>query len=117
MRCLIVDDDETCRKFLLKVMGKHAACHIAINGMQALSAITAALRAGELYDVIFLDIMMPELDGKKSLIAIRALEEKAGLMKGWGAKIVMTTAVDDYDNIRHAFHQQCDGYLVKPLSI
>ena len=64
-----------------------------------------------------LNIMMPVMDGKQALSAIRTLERRAGLQDGWGAKIVMTTALGDYDTVRHAFHNQCDGYLVKPLSI
>ncbi len=76
-----------------------------------------AFQVGELYDAIFLDIMMPVMDGRRALGAIRDLEERAGLMQGWGAKIIMTTAIGDYDSVRNAFHNQCDGYLVKPLKL
>jgi two-component system, chemotaxis family, chemotaxis protein CheY len=117
MRCLIVDDDETCRKFLLRVMERVADCEVAMTGKEAIEMVTKSFVKGELYDVIFLDIMMPVMDGKQALSAIRTLERRAGLQDGWGAKIVMTTALGDYDTVRHAFHNQCDGYLVKPLSI
>jgi two-component system, chemotaxis family, chemotaxis protein CheY len=117
MRCLIVDDDEICRKFLLRVMERVADCEIAQTGKDAIEMVTKSFVKGELYDVIFLDIMMPVMDGKQALSAIRTLERRAGLQDGWGAKIVMTTALGDYDTVRHAFHNQCDGYLVKPLSI
>lgn len=117
MRCLIVDDDETCRKFLVKVMGKLGRCDIAITGKDALEMVSKTFASGELYDVVFLDIMMPVMDGKQALSAIRTLERRAGLQEGWGSKIVMTTALGDYDTVRQAFHGQCDGYLVKPLSI
>lgn len=36
MRCLIVDDDEICRKFLIRVMGKMGSCDIAMTGLEAL---------------------------------------------------------------------------------
>jgi two-component system, chemotaxis family, chemotaxis protein CheY len=117
MRCLVVDDDETCRKFLLRVMERVGTCDIALTGKDAIEKVTQSFAKGELYDIIFLDIMMPVMDGKQALSAIRTLERRAGLQDGWGAKIVMTTALGDYDTVRHAFHNQCDGYLVKPLSI
>jgi len=117
MRCLVVDDDETCRKFLIRVMERIGECDIALTGKDAIEKVTASFGLGDLYDVIFLDIMMPIMDGKQALSAIRTIERRAGLQDGWGAKIVMTTAMGDYDTVRHAFHNQCDGYLVKPLSI
>jgi two-component system, chemotaxis family, chemotaxis protein CheY len=117
MRCLVVDDDETCRKFLARVMERVGVCEVALTGKEAIEMVTRSFVKGELYDVIFLDIMMPVMDGKQALSAIRTLERRAGLQDGWGAKIVMTTALGDYDTVRHAFHNQCDGYLVKPLSI
>ncbi len=117
MRCLVVDDDETCRKFVIRVMERLGDCDIALTGKEAIEMVTRSFANGDLYDVIFLDIMMPVMDGKQALSAIRTLERRAGLQDGWGAKIVMTTAMGDYDTVRHAFHNQCDGYLVKPLSI
>jgi two-component system chemotaxis response regulator CheY len=117
MRCLVVDDDETCRKFVIRVMERLGDCDIALTGKEAIELVTRSFVSGDLYDVIFLDIMMPVMDGKQALSAIRTLERRAGLQDGWGAKIVMTTAMGDYDTVRHAFHNQCDGYLVKPLSI
>jgi two-component system, chemotaxis family, chemotaxis protein CheY len=117
MRSLIVDDDEICRKFLVKALEKHGRCELALTGIEAIEAVTKAFQSGELYDAIFLDIMMPVMDGRRALAVIRELEVRAGLLQGWGSKIVMTTALGDYENVRSAFHGQCDGYLVKPLTI
>jgi two-component system, chemotaxis family, chemotaxis protein CheY len=117
MRSLIVDDDETCRKFLVKALEKHGRCDLAFTGIEAIEAVKKAFQSGELYDAIFLDIMMPVMDGRRALTVIRELEVRAGLLQGWGSKIVMTTALGDYENVRSAFHGQCDGYLVKPLKI
>ncbi len=117
MRCLVVDDDEICRKFIIKVMERIAHCDVALTGKEAIELVAKSFANGDLYDVIFLDIMMPVMDGKQALSAIRVLERRAGLQDGWGSKIVMTTAMGDYDTVRQSFHNQCDGYLVKPLSI
>ena len=42
------------------------------------------------------------------------MEEERGIYAG-GSKIVMTTALDDMDNVRTAYSRYCDLYLVKPI--
>jgi two-component system chemotaxis response regulator CheY len=78
--------------------------------------VRLALEAGEPYNLICLDIMMPEMDGKAALKAIRDLEETAGLTYGAGAKVIMTTALNDPRNVFASFNALCDAYLVKPIS-
>jgi len=75
------------------------------------------LEAGEKYDLICLDIMMPEMDGQKALESIREMEESRGLISTKGAKIIMTTALDDMKNTVSAFWNLCDSYLVKPIDM
>lgn len=65
--------------------------------------------------MICLDIMMPEMDGHQALKEIRALEEGTGVVSPHGAKIVMTTAVDDMKSVFAAYSGLCDGYLTKPI--
>ncbi len=117
MRCLIVDDDDICRKFLAKALHKHGTCDFATHGEEAVNAVSKSIAAGRIYDVVFLDIMMPVMNGRRALSAIRDLEDAAGLRDGFGTKIIMTTAIGDYDSVRNAFEYQCDGYLVKPLKL
>jgi two-component system chemotaxis response regulator CheY len=59
--------------------------------------------------------MMPEMDGHEALQQIRALEEAKGIIAIDGAKIIMTTALDDSKNILASFKDQCDIYLTKPV--
>ena len=115
MKTLIVEDDFTSRLLLQELLRSHGPSHIAVNGKEAVAAVVAALAAKEPYDLICLDIMMPEMDGQQALREIRALEERHGLAAGQGSKILMTSALGDKDNIVRAFHEQCDGYLVKPV--
>ena len=117
MRILIVDDDDASRKFLQKALEKRGMCIFARTGKEAIELVKQSFHGADLYDVIFLDIMMPIMDGRLALTAIRNLESKAGLHEGWGSKIIMATALGDYDNIRSAFRGQCDGYLVKPIKL
>ena len=115
MKTLIAEDDFTSRLLLQEYLKPFGEVHIAVNGREAVSATTAALDAHQPYDLICLDIMMPEMDGHDALKAIRDCETERGMSSTTGAKIVMTTAVDQSKSIMRAFRALCDAYLVKPI--
>ncbi len=115
MKALIVEDDFTSRLLLQGLLQPHGECHISVNGKEAVEAFRAALASGQPYNLVCLDIMMPEMDGQTALKHIREIESKAGIFSSDGAKIIMTTALDDKINIMSAFKEQCDLYLVKPI--
>lgn len=115
MRILVVEDDFISRRLLCRFLEPFGECDVAINGQEALTAVEHALMAGEHYDLICLDIMMPEMDGHESLQRIRALEKENGAEVCCGAKIVMTTSLEDHQSIRDAFASSADGYVVKPV--
>ncbi len=115
MKSLIVDDNFTCRKILLKLLSDYGHCDIAVNGKEAIDAFIAAWDDWDGYDLICLDIMMPEMDGQEVLKQIRQIEKERGKYDLDGVKILMTTALDDSENIKKAFREQCEAYLVKPI--
>lgn len=115
MKALIVEDDFTSRLMMQEFLKMYGTLHIAVNGKEAVEAVRVALESGEPYHLICLDIMMPEMDGQAALKHIRDLEEARGIMMSDGAKIIMTTALDDVKNAMSAFHNLCDAYLVKPI--
>jgi len=115
MKILIVDDDFTSRKLLLKILSEYGACDVAANGKEAVDAFNAALNEWEAYDLVCLDIMMPEMDGHEVLKEIRSIEKSKNIHGLDGAKVIMTTALDDSDNVKSAFREQCEAYLVKPI--
>jgi two-component system chemotaxis response regulator CheY len=117
MRTLIVEDDFACRLVLNAFLSRYGECHIAVNGREAVEAFGSALERGQGYDLICMDIMMPEMDGAEAVRQIRAMEEAAGILSNYGAKIVMTTAVDDIKSVAKCFQDLCDGYLVKPIDL
>ena len=103
MKILIVDDDFTCRNLLKEVLKSYGSIHMAVNGKEAVDAVSAAMASGEPYDLICLDVMMPEMDGQEALAAIRALEVAQGINSSKGAKIVMATALGDAKNAIASF--------------
>jgi len=115
MKILIVDDDLTNRKLLNTMLEDIGNCDMAVNGKEAVERFQIAMDQKDSYDVIFLDIKMPVMDGHETLKKIREIEEKNGIYVGTGVKVVMVTAFGDKKNILSAFHEGCEYYLVKPF--
>jgi two-component system chemotaxis response regulator CheY len=115
MKTLIVDDDFTSRLLLQTVLSPYGECHIAVNGKEAVAAFQSALAEGQNYDLVCMDIMMPEMDGQSAIRAIREHELNAGL-RSKGARIIMTTALGDIKDVSGAFQGECDAYLLKPIN-
>ena len=117
MRILIAEDDFTCRMIMRRLLEPYAKCDVAINGKEAVEAFTIGIVEGKPYDLILLDVMMPEMDGQEVVKEVRKIEEEEwGIIYPKGIKIIMTTALDDPHNVVTAFKSLCDAYLVKPIT-
>lgn len=115
MKVLIVEDDFTSRFLLQEILKEFGTSHIAVNGKEAVQAVELALKSGEPYKLICMDIMMPEIDGQTAVKEIRETEERNGIISTDGAKIIMTTALNDIKSVSTAYSSLCDGYLTKPI--
>jgi two-component system chemotaxis response regulator CheY len=117
LRMLLVEDDFASRLLLQTFLSRYGECHVAVNGREAVDAFRSALERGRKYDLICMDIMMPEMDGHEAVRQIRALEEARGIVSARGAKIIMTTAVTDIREVSRCFRNLCDAYLTKPIDL
>jgi len=117
LRALLVEDDFSGRLLLQTFLSRYGECHIAVNGREAVDAVRSALDCGQGYDLICMDIMMPEMDGREAVRQIRALEEARGIWSTHGAKIFMTTTVDEIKEVILCFKELCDAYLMKPIDL
>jgi len=114
MRILIAEDDFASRKFMLKFLTKYAEVDVTVDGQEAVNAFELALEDGEPYDLVCLDVMMPNMDGLEALEAIRQIE--AGSDAAKRARVIMTTALNEVNQVDKAFQLGCEGYAVKPIN-
>jgi len=117
LRILLVEDDVACRLLLQTFLARYGDCHVAVNGREAVDLFRTSFDRGSRYDLICMDIMMPEMDGREAVRQIRALEESRGIRSPFGSTIFMTTTVQEIREVFHCFRELCDAYLLKPIDL
>jgi two-component system chemotaxis response regulator CheY len=117
LRTLLVEDDFACRLLMQTFLSRYGECHIAINGKEAVEAFQLGLESRTRYDLICMDILMPVMGGREAVRQIRALEEGQGIRSIYGAKIIMTTTVQEIREVFRCFGELCDAYLIKPIDL
>ena len=101
---LLVDDDEVDRNvalLMLKKLGYRA--DLATNGIEAIEAIEH-----QSYDIVFMDIQMPGMDGLEATKIIRQRWHQ-------DQKIIIVTSSNNYREI--CLEAGADDFLTKPLGI
>ncbi|MFT5544029.1 MAG: diguanylate cyclase (GGDEF)-like protein [Arenicella sp.] len=104
---LIVDDIETNREMLKRrLQRKDFDVTLAEGGRQAL-----AMLADRDFDVVLLDIMMPDISGIETLREIRANKQWQNL------PVIMVTATDEEDTLPECLDIGANDYVSKPVNI
>ena len=104
-KILVADDDpligDTFRHIL---SGLGHSCDVAQDGKDCLKQI-----AQQHYDILFLDLIMPKLDGEAVLQALRGREQQMS--------IVVISSEDAEDVIRDILRRGATAYIVKPVTL
>ncbi len=104
MKALIVEDEVKVADFIKKgLMEEGFEVDVAYNGLEALKYLNE-----NKYNIVILDIMLPELDGNEVLKRMRE--------KGDETPVIMLTAKDELDDKVKSFEIGCDDYITKPFS-
>lgn len=104
VRVLLVEDEPTIANFIRQGLTESGyAVDVAIDGQEGLDFALSAE-----YDVLVLDIMLPQLDG---ITLLRRLREN-----GHKTPTLMLTARDTIDNRVEGLDAGADDYLVKPFA-
>ena len=102
---LVVDDEEKIRTLIRKYAEFEG--HQVTEAEYGMQAVEICRRTPSLFDIIIMDVMMPELDGFSAVAEIR---------KTCASPVLMLSARgEEYDKI-HGFELGVDDYVVKPFS-
>ncbi len=108
LKILLVEDNELNQKFALAVLKRLGhSTDVAPNGKKALDLLKL-----KKYDLILMDIQMPEMNGIEATIAIRKMEKEQVLDH---TTIVAVTAFAMEHDRRNCFEAGMDDFLAKPF--
>ena len=112
LRILLVEDNEVNRTLVTRLLGKRGHhVVVACNGKEAVAAVEHASRGT--FDLILMDIQMPDMDGFETTAAIRARE----LLTGGRVPIIAVTAHAMKGDRERCLAAGMDGYLSKPVQV
>lgn len=102
---LVVDDEEMIRVLIRKYAEFEG--HMVTEAADGMQAVALCRERGDDFDIIIMDVMMPELDGFSAVKEIRKTSSVPVLM--------LSARGEEYDKI-HGFELGIDDYVVKPFS-
>lgn len=96
MKSIVVDDELICRKIFEKVLLQYGPCDTVKNGTEALEAYKTSLDNNCPYQLMVLDIILPDIHGGQVLKAIRDLEKGRGIDEIDKLRVIVTTATETW---------------------
>lgn len=115
MKILTVDDELVSREKMKKIMTGFGNCEMVDNGNAAVDIFRKAIEENEPFDLITIDISMPEMDGIEVLFRVRKIEGDLSIPKENQVKIIMVSSRSDKDTIITCLQAGCDNYIAKPF--
>ncbi|MFD8549929.1 response regulator transcription factor [Streptomyces sp. NPDC059649] len=103
-RVLVVEDDQFVRSALIRHLTE--AAHTVRSVGTALEALREVAQVG--FDVVILDLGLPDLDGGEALKMLRGITD---------VPVIIATARDDEADIVRLLNDGADDYLTKPFSV
>jgi len=118
LRFLIVEDDPTAGGLLHYILRQHGDCVLCESGNEGLAAFHEGWERGTPFDLVILDLFLPDLHGDAVLGEIRALEVQRDIRDVANRCMVfINTASKDLSQMRQTLALEPDGYLMKPINV
>lgn len=111
MKILLIDDEPIALTKLELMLTNVGRCDTAVNGVQATEQFVCAINENQPYDLVTIDIELPDITGLDLLNRFCMLEEKNNIP---AAKKIMVTAHSKVDYVVKA-RNKCNAFLVKPI--
>jgi osomolarity two-component system sensor histidine kinase SLN1 len=106
---LVVEDNKINQRLVVKVLQLESVQNIVVaeDGVEAVDRVKQMMAQGRKFDIVFMDIQMPNMDGHEATREIRAL--------GYEAPIVALTAFAEDSNVKECLESGMDCFLSKPI--
>ena len=110
LKALVVDDNETNRRVLAKILGRYGCRAEAVEGgAEAIEMLKRAALSGDPFRVALVDMMMPGMDGEHTTVIIKNTPEIRD------TQIIILTSLGGRGDASYMREIGCSGYLIKPV--
>ncbi|KAL4780414.1 hypothetical protein BJX76DRAFT_360843 [Aspergillus varians] len=108
-RALVAEDNVINQEVVLKMLALEDIYDVTAvkDGQEAYDTVKANMEDGKMFDLILMDVQMPNLDGIQSTRLIRKI--------GYSAPIVALTALSEDSNIKDCMNSGMDMFISKPI--
>ncbi|KAL2807732.1 Two-component system protein B [Aspergillus granulosus] len=109
IRALVAEDNVVNQEVVLRMLALEEVYDVTVvkDGQEAYDTVKANMEEGKVFDLIFMDIQMPNLDGIQSTRLIREM--------GYSAPIVALSAFSEDSNIKDCMNSGMDMFISKPI--
>ncbi|KAF3935073.1 hypothetical protein ABW20_dc0109123 [Dactylellina cionopaga] len=109
IKVLVAEDNRVNIQVIKKMLKLEAVTDVTLaeDGAVAVSKVKEALSSGKKFDIIFMDIQMPNVDGLQATKEIREM--------GYSSAICALTAFAEQSNVKECFDAGMDYFLAKPI--
>jgi CheY-like chemotaxis protein/HPt (histidine-containing phosphotransfer) domain-containing protein len=116
LKALVVDDNRSARRIMTKALENFGIeANSVISGSECLVEIVREIK-NKPYDVVFMDWMMPGIDGIETTSQLMGLPEFKGESKKSKPKVIMVTAFGRDEIRKLAIAAGVDSFIVKPVN-
>ncbi|KAG4031783.1 hypothetical protein MFRU_008g01420 [Monilinia fructicola] len=109
VRVLVAEDNLVNQEVVLRMLKLEDVYDVVIakDGQEAYDMVKQSMEEGKFFNLIFMDIQMPNVDGLQSTRLIREM--------GYSAPIVALTAFAEESNVKECYESGMDHFLSKPI--
>ncbi|KAL4928998.1 putative sensor histidine kinase/response regulator TcsB/Sln1 [Aspergillus undulatus] len=109
IRALVAEDNKINQEVVTRMLALEDVYDVTVvkDGQEAFDTVKANMEEGKVFDLIFMDIQMPNVDGIQSTRLIRQM--------GYSAPIVALSAFSEEGNIKDCINSGMDMFISKPI--
>lgn len=119
MKTLIIEDDYSANTMFVRFLENYGECDGFTTGYDGMQAYQNALNSGQPYDLIIIDIILPDMNGYTVMESIRDEESARSIPINERSKIILTTSLDDEENrkLKEKLKIGQEAYYVKNFAL
>ena len=116
LKILLVEDSKSAQLKIHSILSEYGKCDQAYNGHEGVEMYTDSLQTDTAYDLIVMDVVMPQMDGFAAVKEIKRIQEKQSVPDEERPEIIMLTSRADPEYMMKAhFELGVTTYVTKPF--